>query len=185
LLVVIDYQLSTINYQLSTINYQLSTINYKNAAHLMKTIIFAATKKHSKVMKKGYFLFIMAAYWFMISCSQTTGTSENAINGAAIQFETTEHDYGTIPEKGDGTFTFIFKNTGKEPLILSNVRSSCGCTVPEWPKEPIKRGNKGTIKVSYNTRITGSFSKSITVYSNAEGDPVVLRIKGKVEPAAN
>ena len=113
-----------------------------------------------------------------------TGTSGN-INGAGIQFETTEHDFGTIPEKGDGTFAFVFKNTGKEPLILKNVRSSCGCTVPEWPKEPIKKGNKGTIKVSYNTRITGSFSKSITVYSNAEGDPVVLHIKGKVEPAAN
>jgi hypothetical protein len=143
----------------------------------MKTVIFAASKKTSKVMKKVYSLFIMAACWFMISCSQTPGTSEN-INGAGIQFETTEHDFGTIPEKGDGTFAFVFKNTGKEPLILKNVRSSCGCTVPEWPKEPIK-------KVSYNTRITGSFTKSITVYSNAEGDPVVLRIKGKVEPAAN
>jgi len=151
---------------------------------LPKTIIFAASKKHSKAMKKVFSLFIMAVCWFMISCSQTPGTAEN-IMGAGIQFETTEHDFGTIPEKGDGTFAFVFKNTGKDPLILNNVRSSCGCTVPEWPKEPIKRGNKETIKVSYNTRITGSFSKSITVYSNAEGDPVVLHIKGKVEPAAN
>jgi hypothetical protein len=150
----------------------------------MKSIIFAASMKHSKVMKKVYSLFILAACWFMISCSQTPGKSE-IITGAGIQFETTDHNFGTIPEKGDGSFTFVFKNTGKEPLILKNVRSSCGCTVPEWPKEPIKRGNKGTIKVSYNTRITGSFSKSITVYSNAEGDPVVLHIQGKVEPAAN
>ncbi len=135
-------------------------------------------------MKKGSLLFIMAAFWFMISCSQTSGTTEN-ISGAGIQFETTEHDFGTIPEKGDGTFSFAFKNTGKEPLILNNVRSSCGCTVPEWPKEPIKKGGKGTIKVSYNTRITGSFSKKITVYSNAGGDPVILLIKGKVEAAAN
>jgi hypothetical protein len=117
-------------------------------------------------------------------CSQTPGKTE-IINGAGIQFETTEHDFGTLPEKGDGTFAFVFKNTGKEPLILKNVRSSCGCTVPEWPKEPIKKGGKGTIKVSYNTRITGSFHKEITVYSNAEGDPVVLKIQGKVEPAAN
>jgi hypothetical protein len=135
-------------------------------------------------MKKGSLLFIMAAFWFMISCSQTSGTTEN-ISGAGIQFETTEHDFGTISEKGDGTFSFVFKNTGKEPLILNNVRSSCGCTVPEWPKEPIKKGGKGTIKVSYNTRITGSFSKKITVYSNAGGDPVILLIKGKVEAAAN
>ena len=88
-------------------------------------------------------------------------------------------------KKGMELSAFVFKNTGKEPLILKNVRSSCGCTVPEWPKEPIKRGSKGTIKVSYNTRITGSFSKSITVYSNAEGEPVVLKIKGKVDAAAN
>jgi hypothetical protein len=135
-------------------------------------------------MKKVFSLFIFAVCGLMISCSQTQNTSET-ISGAGIQFETTEHDFGTIPEKGDGTFTFVFKNTGKEPLILKNVRSSCGCTVPEWPKEPIKKGNKGNIKVSYNTRITGSFSKSITVYSNAEGDPVVLKIKGKVETAAN
>jgi len=135
-------------------------------------------------MKNGSFLFIMASFWFMISCSQTSGTTEN-ISGAGIQFETTEHDFGTIAEKGDGTFSFVFKNTGKEPLILNNVRSSCGCTVPEWPKEPIKKGGKGTIKVSYNTRITGSFSKKITVYSNAGGDPVILLIKGKVEAAAN
>jgi len=134
-------------------------------------------------MKKVYSLFLAVACWFIISCSQTSGTTGN-INGAAIQFETTEHDFGTVPEKGDGTFTFVFKNTGKEPLILKNVRSSCGCTVPEWPKEPVKKGDKGKIRVSYNTRITGSFSKSITVYSNAEGEPVVLHIKGKVEPAA-
>jgi hypothetical protein len=135
-------------------------------------------------MKKVFPLFIMISCWFMISCSHTTGSSK-IVAGAGIQFETTEHDFGTIPEKGDGTFAFVFKNTGKEPLILKNVRSSCGCTIPEWPKEPIKKGDKGTIKVSYNTRITGSFHKEITVYSNAEGDPVVLLIKGKVEPAAN
>lgn len=135
-------------------------------------------------MKKIIPLFVLAACLMAISCSHTTGASEN-MNGAGIRFETTEHDFGTIPEKGDGTFAFVFKNTGKEPLILNNVRSSCGCTVPEWPKEPIKKGGKGTIKVSYNTRITGSFHKEITVYSNAEGDPVVLHIKGKVEPVAN
>jgi len=171
--------------QVSTFNYQLPTINYKNAVHLVKTIIFVASKNYSEVMKKVYSLVILAACCFMIGCSQTTNTAENNTSGSAIEFETTEHDFGTIPEKGDGTFAFVFKNTGKEPLILKNVRSSCGCTIPEWPKEPIKRGHKGTIKVSYNTRITGNFSKSISVYSNAAEEPVVLRIKGKVEAAAN
>jgi hypothetical protein len=82
---------------------------------------------------------------------------------------------------GDGTCEFIFKNTGKDPLVLKNVRSSCGCTIPQWPKEPIKKGEQGKIKVRYNTRITGTFSKSISVYSNAGNMPVVLVIKGKVE----
>jgi len=116
-----------------------------------------------------------------MSCSQTPDNSQGK-SSAAISFETTKHDFGTIAEGGDGTFEFVFKNTGKDPLVLNNVRSSCGCTVPEWPKEPILKGEKGKIKVSYNTRITGSFSKTISVYTNA-GDPVVLSIKGKVEAA--
>lgn len=102
-----------------------------------------------------------------------------------IFFTETEHDYGSIPYKGDGECTFTFKNTGKEPLILTNVRSSCGCTIPQWPKEPFKKQKKGTITVKYDTRIVGAFSKSIRVYSNASNSPVVLTIKGKVELPKN
>jgi hypothetical protein len=134
-------------------------------------------------MKKLFPVVASLAFVVLSACSQAPRTAELNKNGTSIEFETTDHDFGTITEGGDGTFEFIFKNTGKEPLILSNVRSSCGCTVPEWPKEPIMKGNKGKIKVSYNTRITGPFSKSITVYSNAEEAPVVLIIKGKVEAA--
>jgi len=131
-------------------------------------------------MKTVFSILVFAACWFSISCSQTP-RSANVKSGAVIEFETTEHDYGTIPQGSDGTYEFVFKNTGKEPLVLNNVRSSCGCTVPRWPKEPIKKGDKGAIKVSYNTRITGNFSKTISVYSNSGGVPVVLNIKGKVE----
>jgi len=124
---------------------------------------------------------IVFALVIVMSCSQTPDNSQGK-SSVAISFETTKHDFGTLAEGGDGTFEFVFKNTGKDPLVLNNVRSSCGCTVPEWPKEPILKGEKGKIKVSYNTRITGSFSKSISVYTNA-GDPIVLSIKGKVEAA--
>lgn len=134
-------------------------------------------------MKKVFSILALAAFLFSISCSQTPRTAQ-AGNGSEIEFETTEHDFGTLQQGGDGTFEFVFKNTGKEPLVLSNVRSSCGCTVPVWPKDPIKKGDKGIIKVSYNTRITGNFSKSITVYSNTGEAPVVLNIRGKVEAAA-
>ncbi|UCH13483.1 MAG: DUF1573 domain-containing protein, partial [Bacteroidales bacterium] len=97
-----------------------------------------------------------------------------------ITFETLEYDYGTIYQGDDGKCEFVFKNTGKNPLVLSNVRPSCGCTVPKWSKEPIKGGDNSSIEVKYNTKRVGSFSKSITVHSNASNTPVVLKIKGKV-----
>jgi hypothetical protein len=149
----------------------------------MKTIIFAGVFNYLGIMKKVFSMLTLAACLFSISCSQSPQAA-NAKNGSEIEFETSEHDFGTIPQGGDGTFEFVFKNTGKEPLVLNNVRSSCGCTVPVWPKEPIKKGDKGVIKVSYNTRITGNFSKSISVYSNSGEAPIVLIIKGKVEAAA-
>lgn len=136
-------------------------------------------------MKKISVLFSIVALFAAFSCSQVSEKISSKAGGAVIEFETSEHDFGSIPYKGDGTYEFVFKNTGKVPLVLKNVRSSCGCTVPEWPKDPIKKGEKATIKVSYNTRITGTFSKSISVLSNAGDTPVVLVIKGKVEPEEN
>ncbi|MDD2963856.1 MAG: DUF1573 domain-containing protein [Bacteroidales bacterium] len=92
-------------------------------------------------------------------------------------------DYGTIQKDGDGNSYFSFVNTGKEPLILSDVRSSCGCTVPKWPREPILPGHADTIKVRYDTKRLGIINKTITVMSNANNSPIILRIKGKiVEP---
>ncbi len=134
-------------------------------------------------MKKIFTIIGTAVLFAAFSCSQTSGPGSSKSEGAVIEFETTSHDFGTIPYKGDGTYEFVFKNTGKVPLVLNNVRSSCGCTVPEWPKDPVKKGDQGKIKVIYNTRISGSFSKSITVFSNAGEKPIILTIKGKVEEA--
>ena len=78
---------------------------------------------------------------------------------------------------------FEFKNTGKAPLVISGASSSCGCTVPSWPKEPIAPGATGKIQVSYDTQRVGAIAKTIMVTSNATDTPnVALRIKGKVEP---
>jgi len=101
-------------------------------------------------------------------------------NGPEIKFKTTTHDYGEIYLHSDGTYRFEFTNEGNEPLILKKPRSSCGCTVPSWPKEPILPGETNEIKVTYNTHKAGSFNKSVTVYSNSK--TVILRIKGKVVP---
>ncbi|MBP5711276.1 MAG: DUF1573 domain-containing protein [Bacteroidales bacterium] len=97
-----------------------------------------------------------------------------------ITFEKLEHDYGNINKGDNGFCYFKFTNTGKSDLVLTNVRSSCGCTVPEWPKEAIAPGQSSEIKVKYNTQRIGVISKSITVQSNAKNNTVTLRIKGNV-----
>lgn len=107
-------------------------------------------------------------------------------NAPEISFTKTVHDYGTVPYNGDGNCEFSFTNTGKEPLILTNVRSSCGCTVPSWPREPILPGKSEIIKVEYKTNRPGPINKTVTVTSNAKTSTVVLKITGNVEnPPAN
>ena len=98
-----------------------------------------------------------------------------------IKFETTSHDFGKIVQNGNGKFSFDFKNTGKEPLIIQNVRSSCGCTVASRPNAPILPGESSKISVRYDTRRLGTFHKNITVTSNADNASVVLYIKGVVQ----
>ncbi len=106
-----------------------------------------------------------------------------AQSGPKISFKTTEIDYGTV-EKGDNGYRLIeFTNTGDAPLIISRVKSSCGCTVAEKPDKPVMPGQKGRIKVHYNTRHVGPFRKTVTIYSNAVNVPngvVVVKIKGRV-----
>ncbi|GIZ15493.1 DUF1573 domain-containing protein [Capnocytophaga catalasegens] len=100
---------------------------------------------------------------------------------AEIKFVTEEIDYGTVKQGDDGVRVFEFTNTGKAPLVISSAISTCGCTVPSWPKEPIAPGAKGKIEVKYNTANLGAIRKTITITSNATETPTVaLRIKGNV-----
>lgn len=103
-------------------------------------------------------------------------------NSPVLTVDKTSHDYGTLYQKGDGNSVFIYTNDGKEPLILSRVKSSCGCTIPKWSRQPLMPGQSDTIKVKYDTKRLGSFHKSITITSNASNPTVVLKIKGKVIP---
>ena len=104
-------------------------------------------------------------------------------DGAKIKFDKEVHDYGTIKNGADGTCTFDFTNTGNQPLIISNAKGSCGCTVPSWPKEPVTPGQTATITVKYDTKRTGAINKSVTITSNAVNEPTkVVRIKGNVLP---
>ena len=105
------------------------------------------------------------------------------IDGAGMVFETETIDYGTIEHNANGDREFVFTNNGNKPLIISNAQGSCGCTVPTTPKEPIAPGAKGIIGVKYATDRIGAFTKSVTVTSNADGQPTkVLTIKGTVLP---
>ena len=97
-----------------------------------------------------------------------------------ITFKEMVHDYGEVVKDGNGICEFEYKNTGKAPLMLTNVRSSCGCTIPSWSKEPLMPGKTAKIKVKYNTKNVGTINKSITVESNASNGTVVLKITGKV-----
>ncbi len=101
-------------------------------------------------------------------------------NAPIISFDKKTHDYGTIYEKSNGDVNFVYTNTGKEPLILNRVKSSCGCTIPKWSRQPLMPGETDTIKVHYDTKRIGTFHKSITVQSNASTPSVVLKIQGKV-----
>lgn len=110
-------------------------------------------------------------------------TSAIAQQKAKIVFNETTHDYGTFKESdGVQTTTFKFNNAGDVPLLLNNVRASCGCTTPKWTNEPVAPGKSGEIQVSYNPRNRpGMFTKTITVQSNAENPTVMLKISGKVQ----
>ena len=117
-----------------------------------------------------------------INAQETTATPSPNPNAPKFNFETEVVDYGTIEHNANGDREFKFTNTGKEPLIISNAQGSCGCTTPQWPKEPIMPGASAVIKVHYATDRVGAFEKTVTLTSNADTPTKVLKIKGVVKP---
>lgn len=106
--------------------------------------------------------------------------SSISVYSQEFEFEKETIDYGKIEKASNGERTFVFKNIGNQPLVIEKIKSSCGCTVPKKPETPIMPGEKGEIKVSYNTNRVGGFSKSITISSNAKNATKIVRIKGFV-----
>ncbi|MEY5000188.1 MAG: hypothetical protein RLZZ211_224 [Bacteroidota bacterium] len=96
-----------------------------------------------------------------------------------LRFTVLEIERQNIPYGSEDLFVFEFKNTSKKPAVITNVQTSCGCTAADRPEAPIRKGKKGVIKVHYDTKRVGAFTKTITVFSNV-GDPIVLTIKGTV-----
>lgn len=131
-------------------------------------------------MKKTILMLTVAMGFALTSTAQESVTESVDPNAPEFKFEKETFDYGDIPHKSDGVREFVFTNTGKTPLIISNATGSCGCTTPDWPKDPIAPGAKGVIKVKYDTNRLGAFTKTVTITSNAKTARKVLTIKGKV-----
>lgn len=124
-------------------------------------------------MKSIYYLsFFLIAFISGLNAQET---------GGQITFETTSIDYGTVENGSNGERIFTFTNTGSSDLVIENVQSSCGCTIPRKPEAPIPVGEKGEIAVKYDTTRPGPFRKTITVTTNIAGI-VALKIKGTVLP---
>ena len=137
-------------------------------------------------MKKFKILAICAFLGVGISVVAQEGSDKPATpapnpNAPEMTFDKETHDYGTIKQGADGTCEFRFTNTGNEPLVITSARGSCGCTVPTYPKEPILKGQSAVIKVTYDTKRVGPFTKTVTIESNAKTNPKMLSIKGVVE----
>ncbi len=133
----------------------------------------------------------------LISCKENVANKINKENlevakqrdyklnegAAAISFSKTEHDFGVINEGDIVETTFGFKNTGKSELIITNAVGSCGCTVPEWPKEPIAAGESGQIKVKFNSQgKPNKQSKTITLTTNTSNGKETVLVKAEVTP---
>lgn len=119
-------------------------------------------------------LFVFTIFCF--SCSKSTTKLANT----TITFKNEVHDFGGIAQKKEVSTIFIFSNTGEEPLFIQNVKSTCGCTVSEYPKEMIRPNDKGEIKVVYDAKLPGRINKTITIYFNGKDSPKTLTIKGEV-----
>jgi len=135
-------------------------------------------------MKSIVTMFVLAALSFSVAAQdgqKPAKTKTETKQAQPITFKTLTIDRPNIAYGADETFTFDFKNTGKTPIIVSNVQTSCGCTTADKPTEPVQPGKSSKISVKYDTKRVGEFTKTITVTTNV-GDPVVLTIKGKVAP---
>ena len=101
-----------------------------------------------------------------------------------MEFDNMTHDFGTIDEGDNVEHVFKFKNSGDEPLIINSAKGSCGCTVPEWPKEPVAPGGEGEIKVVFNSKgKKNKQTKTVTINANTDPNPTRLTIKADVTPA--
>ena len=133
-------------------------------------------------MKKLLFLLVMVAITKIGYGQQATATTKPAVDLAVFEWDAQSFDFGKIKQGVPVTHEFKFTNKGKVPLLIANAQPSCGCTTPDWSRQPVPPGEKGFIKATFNASAVGVFNKSVTVTANVETGAVVLMIKGEVTP---
>lgn len=133
----------------------------------------------NNTFKSAWYYF---AFCMIILCTSNFSNAQESVafKTGTLTFETESIDYNTIDQNSNGLRTFNFTNTGKAPVLISKVKTSCGCTVPNYPKTAILPGQTASIDVTYATNRIGRFTKSITVMSNASEPQKKLTIKGTV-----
>jgi len=118
-----------------------------------------------------------------VSADSNVTKAESGKGTAVIEFEKTDHDFGTITQGEQAEYSFKFRNTGTADLLISAAQASCGCTVPEFSKEPIKPGAQGTIKVKFDSNYRlDAFEKAVVVTANTTPLETVLKIRGFIKP---
>jgi hypothetical protein len=128
------------------------------------------------------FFLIASATYAQEEKKQLNNIGNENTNQGEFKFKEEEFNFGNIKQGDAITHEFEFTNNGNEPIIISSAQGSCGCTVPIWPKEPIAKGQKSTIKVTFNSAgKMGIQDKTVTINSNAKQSPMVIHMKGNVE----
>jgi hypothetical protein len=130
-------------------------------------------------MKKLIF-FACVALLANASFAQSPSSPQANSDVAAPTFDTQNFDFGKIKVGVPATHEFKFTNTGKVPMIITNVQASCGCTTPSWSKDPIPPGGQGYVNATYNAAGVGTFDKTVTVTANVQNGTILLRIHGEV-----
>lgn len=126
-----------------------------------------------------YLGLLVGAFGLTANITAQEGTA--FVKGPKLTLDKEVHDYGKIKKGANGDCFFTITNSGTEPLIISNAKGSCGCTVPDWPREPIAPGESAKMKVTYATNRVGPINKSVTITSNSvDGKVKMVRIKGEV-----
>jgi len=140
--------------------------------------LFVPNKELPRV-SEAYYQSI-AGLWNVQMNNSTASTARANVPHTTLRIENSTHRFGSLRSGDDATATFTILNTGNAPLLLHEVQTTCGCTAPEWSRQPVQPGQTATVKVKYDTNISGVFSKRAFIFSNADGSPHGVTISGEV-----